>query len=196
MAAVARIDPGLEPRQRQSSRGFRALALRPLQRQAVGSARNPFRSSLWMRLGITALLLSGCQPHTELPLQRVGDLEMVDCRFQNNGHVHIHIARARGQATVVSRYSPGNSKSHSEALRSGLESEGRLLKSGAGEHRIELFLLNDHFGEKPGELLTLHIAADGRSTFRARGAGVSERIIDFGTCSRQAEAAGKTTPHN
>lgn len=196
MATVASLDSGREHRQSQTSRGFSAFALRALQHSGAHSAMNPFRSGLWLSLGITALLMTGCQRQAVEPIQRVGDLDMVDCRFQNNGHVHIHIAQARGQATVVSRYNPGAGKSHSEALRSGHESEGRLVRSAAGEHRIELFLLNDHFGEKPGEQLTLHIAADGRSTFRVRAAGVAERIIDFGTCSRQAAAAGKTTPHN
>lgn len=94
----------------------------------------------------------------------------------------MHVSEKRGAVTLVSRYTPGATRSHSDDLRRGLESEGRLISPDANRFKFELFLLNDHFGEKPGEVVFVDVSEDGGTRMVARAASGSTRVIDSGTC--------------
>lgn len=111
---------------------------------------------------------------------------MLDCLFETSRHLHLHVAEERNSATLVSRYQPGMRASHAEDLRQGLESEGRLIAPEGGRFRLELFLLNDRFGEKPGEVVMVQVDGDGRSRIEARNPQGRIRLLDFGTCSDRA----------
>ena len=108
---------------------------------------------------------------------------MLDCLFETNRHLHLHVAEQRRSATLVSGYQPGSKASHAEDLRQGRESEGRLITPGGSRFRLELFLLNDQFGEKPGEVVLVRVDRDGRSRLEARNQQGQIRLLDFGTCS-------------
>ena len=115
---------------------------------------------------------------------------MVDCLFENNRHLHLHVSEPRRSATLVSHYRPGAHASHAEDLRQGRESEGRLREPGASRFLIELFLLNAPLGEKPGEVVVVRVDADGRSRMEARAGDGSRRVIDYGTCSDRPAGGG------
>lgn len=109
---------------------------------------------------------------------------MFDCAFQNNNHLHLHIAERQGSASLISAYQRGRTDSHADDLREGRESEGRLVPAGPdSRYKVELFLLNDHFGETAGEKVVLRLAADGRARLQAEATGGRSRTIDFGTCT-------------
>lgn len=108
---------------------------------------------------------------------------MVDCEFQANKHIHMHLSEERGAATLVSSYAPGKQRSHLEDLRNGIESEGRLIRSAGDGFDVEIFLLNDHFGENPGDVVRIQVDDDGRSQMEAKGPGGVARTIDTGTCT-------------
>ena len=108
---------------------------------------------------------------------------MVDCEFQANNHIHMHLSEERGTAALVSSYTPGEERTHFEDLRNGVESEGRLVRAAANGFDVEIFLLNDHFGENPGDVVRIRVAGDGRSLMEAKGPGGVVRTIDTGTCT-------------
>lgn len=109
---------------------------------------------------------------------------MYDCRFQNSGHLHLHLSSARGSVSVITGYEPGRHGDHAADLRAGRESEGRLVPPGPGNrYAVELFLLNDHFGERPSETVLVRVGEDGRSRVEAKGVDDRPRTIDSGTCS-------------
>ena len=109
--------------------------------------------------------------------------EMYDCQFQTNKLIHLHVSRQRGTASVISDYQRGRTRSHSNDVREARESEGRLVAPGDMRYAIELFLLNDRFGERAGEKVVVRVAGDGRARFEGRSADGKVRTIDFGTCS-------------
>lgn len=121
---------------------------------------------------------------------------MVDCQFQANNHVHMHVYEERGAVTLVTGYTPGKESGHFEDLRSGIESKGRLISSAGHRLAIDMYLLNDHFGENPGEVVRIRVGGDGRSKMEARGIRGVVRTIDTGTCTlpdagqHQASQAG------
>ncbi|MCP9805309.1 hypothetical protein KBY71_02085 [Cyanobium sp. T1B-Tous] len=127
-----------------------------------------------------APFLAACSAN--IPAEDSGSL-MIDCVFETNRHVHMHVSEKRGAVTLVSRYTPGSTKSHSEDLRRGLESEGRIISSRDHRLKSELFLLNDHFGEKPGEVVFVEVRDDGISRMEAKAVSGAIRQIDSGTCS-------------
>lgn len=98
----------------------------------------------------------------------------------------MHVSEKRGAVTLVSGYAPGSASSHSEDLRKGIESEGRLIRSPSHRFIFEMFLINDHFGEMPGEVLLVKIREDGRSEMHARSLNGTIRPIDSGRCTPQA----------
>ncbi|MFM7674776.1 MAG: hypothetical protein ACKO5F_04145 [Synechococcus sp.] len=109
---------------------------------------------------------------------------MLDCQLEKIGPLHLHLAESRGSTSVISEYQPGRHQDHADAIREGRESEGRLVPPGPGmRYAIELFLLNDHFGESSAEKLVIRIAPDGRTRLEARGLAASPRVLDVGTCS-------------
>jgi hypothetical protein len=108
---------------------------------------------------------------------------MVDCQFRANNHIHMHVAEERGSVTLVTGYTPGEESTHFEDLRKGIESKGRLMNSAGYRLAIEMYLLNDHFGENPGDVVRIQVAGDGRSLMQAKGAGGVVRTIDTGTCT-------------
>jgi hypothetical protein len=113
---------------------------------------------------------------------------MYDCQFEKNQLVHLHIAEQRGTASLISRYQRGRHSTHAQDVRAAKESEGRLVAPGGSRHVIELFLLNDRFGEQPGEQLIVRVAADGQAFLEGRRADRSLRQIDVGRCSPHRDA--------
>ncbi|MCS5698192.1 hypothetical protein NZK32_03945 [Cyanobium sp. FGCU-52] len=111
---------------------------------------------------------------------------MYDCEFEEAKLIHLHISKQAGSASVLSSYRPGSQPSHSRDVREARESEGRLVAPGNSLYVIELFLLNDRFGEKPEETVILRIARDGRVQLKGRGLDGRHRLIDSGTCSSHA----------
>jgi hypothetical protein len=107
---------------------------------------------------------------------------MVDCQFRANKHIHMHVSEERSAVTLVTNYTPGDASTHFEDLRRGVESKGRLIGPDGNRFRIEMFLLNDHFGESPGEVVRIQIGGDGKSRIEAKGEGGVIRVIDSGTC--------------
>jgi hypothetical protein len=94
---------------------------------------------------------------------------MVDCRFQVNKHLHMYVADERGAVTIVSSYTPGKESTHFEDLRQGIESEGRLASSAGHRFDVEIFLLNDHFGEIPVMSFAFRLLAIGDPGWISRG---------------------------
>lgn len=76
---------------------------------------------------------------------------MVDCKFQANNHVHLHVQEDAGTVGLISRYSPTEPSAHLEDLRKGIESKGRLIRDDGHRLVVDLYLLNDRLGENPGE---------------------------------------------
>jgi len=110
---------------------------------------------------------------------------MYDCRFQNSELVHLHISEQSGSVSVISDYKPTTPGSHSDHVRNGRESEGRLVPPRGGDrHTIELFLFNDHFGETAGDKVVIHMAGDGRTRIESHANQDQHRTLDFGTCSK------------
>jgi hypothetical protein len=107
---------------------------------------------------------------------------MVDCKFQANNHVHLHVAEGPGTVALISRYSPSEPSAHFEDLRQGIESKGRLISAAGHRLVVEMYLLNDHLGETPGETVRILVADDGRSRIEARTPGGGVRTIDTGVC--------------
>ena len=141
---------------------------------------------------IAALLgvLQGCQLGGGAESAATGP-QMFDCAFQNNGHLHLHLSPSRGSASVISEYKPGRHDDHAADIREGRESEGRLVPPGPNtRYAVELFLLNDHFGESAGEKVVIQLAADGRTRVEAKGLKGTSRLLDFGTCSSARPGAG------
>ena len=134
------------------------------------------------RLGLIVfgLLLAGC---SDSGVQPSASLRMFDCVFQSGKHVHLHISESEARASLITDYRRGTADSHAGDLRAGRESKGRLEAAAGGRLVIAMFLLNDHFGESAGETVSVHLAADGRTRFEARGSGGQTRTIDAGTCS-------------
>jgi|LakMenEpi03Aug12_release.lakeMendotaPanAssembly.Ray.scaffolds.fasta_scaffold110700_4 hypothetical protein len=107
---------------------------------------------------------------------------MVDCVFREGEHLHMHIAEERDAATIVTSYTPGETGNHFEDLRKGVESKGRLVDPGNQRFSIEMFLLNDSFGQEPGEVLWIQVGRDGKARMEAKGSGGAIRVIDTGAC--------------
>lgn len=109
---------------------------------------------------------------------------MVDCQLQKIGLLHLHLWQSRGSASLITEYQPGRHQDHADAIREGRESEGRLVPPGPGmRYAIELFLLNDHFGESAAEKVVIRVAPDGRTRLEAKGPAGPPRLLDVGTCS-------------
>ena len=143
----------------------------------------PWRTGALGMILVLASALPGCLTGGD-PASPTHSPNMYDCRFQNNGHLHLHLSLARGSGSVITGYEPGRQADHAADLRAGRESEGRLVQPGPGNrYAVELFLLNDHFGERPGEKVVIRVGEDGRSRVEATGVEVNPRVIDFGTCS-------------
>lgn len=111
-----------------------------------------------------------------------GASEMYDCEFQKNRLIHLHVSQERGTATLLTQYHPDPSRSHREDVREARESEGRLVDPGGFRFTIELFLLNDRLGQRPGEKVVVRVADDGRARLEGQIAAGQVRVIDFGTC--------------
>jgi len=109
-------------------------------------------------------------------------LLMVDCKFQANKHVHMHVAEDPGTVGLITRYSPSEPSAHLEDLRKGIESKGRLISADGYRLVVEMFLLNDRLGENPGESVRIWIDDDGRSRIEARAPRGGVRTIDTGVC--------------
>lgn len=133
-----------------------------------------------LMVGLCWLGLSGCGAGGHGDWQAPA---MADCRFQTNGFVHLHIAEEQGTVSLISDYTPGQAPDHALDLREGRESEGRLVRGGDSRQLVEFFLVNDEFGQKPGETVLLRLAADGRSRIEARSPQGRIRTLDFGTCT-------------
>jgi hypothetical protein len=58
-----------------------------------------------------------------------------------------------------------------------------MISPGGNRLMADMFLLNDHFGENPGEIVRIQVADDGRSQIKAKGDGEEFRVIDTGTCT-------------
>jgi hypothetical protein len=128
-----------------------------------------------------ATLLLACQGED---LDRhSGSSAMYDCRFETNELIHLHVSRERGTASVITQYQSGLTESHSGDVRQGRESNGRLVAPGPSRYAVELFLLNDRLGQKPGEKVILRVAADGRALLEGQAVDGQLRRIDFGICS-------------
>jgi len=111
-------------------------------------------------------------------------LKMFDCQFQRKGLLHLHLSESRGSASVITAYTPGQHGSHTNDIREGRESEGRLVPPGeTSRYAVELFLLNDQFGQAANDQVMIRMAADGRTRIEARPLQGQSRVIDFGTCS-------------
>jgi hypothetical protein len=108
---------------------------------------------------------------------------MVDCQFQAKTHVHMHVYEDRGAVTLITGYTPGKERSHFEDLRTGVQSNGRLISSAGDRLAVEMFLLNENFDAKPGEVVLIRVAQDGQSKVEARAVGGVVRTIDTGTCT-------------
>ena len=126
-----------------------------------------------------AILLTSCNQSDHAG---VGTLVMLDCQFQNNGMMHLHIAPERGNANVISAYLPVHGKDHARSLRDARESKAQLVEAGSDRYVLDIFLLNDHFGENTGETVRLRLAKDGQGLIEARREGTPARRIDRGTC--------------
>lgn len=113
---------------------------------------------------------------------------MLDCQYKSNQDIHLHVSEKRGAVTVVSDYVPGTHPTHAEDLRSGTESEGRLINSPRNRFKVQLFLLNDNFGQKIGEQVLLQVNDDGSSLLEAKGPDGVIRTLDSGTCTLPASA--------
>jgi len=98
----------------------------------------------------------------------------------------MHVSEGRGAVTLDTGYAPGKERSHFEDLRTGVQSKGRLMSSADHRLAIEMYLLNDHFGENPGEVVRIRVGADGRSQIEARSSRGAARTIDTGTCTLPA----------
>ncbi len=107
---------------------------------------------------------------------------MVDCQFQTNNHVHLHVAEGPGTVALITRYAPSDPSSHLEDLRKGVESKGRLIRAAGARLAVEMYLLNDRLGENPGESVRILIGEDGRSRIEARTPRGGVRTIDTGVC--------------
>jgi len=108
---------------------------------------------------------------------------MYDCQFEKNRLIHLHVAEQRGTASLISNFRRGLHGNHAQDVRAARESEGRLVAPGGFRHVIELFLLNDRLGERPGESVILRLAADGKVRLEGQRADRSLRLIDEGRCS-------------
>ena len=113
---------------------------------------------------------------------------MVDCHFRANEHVHMHVYEDRDAVTLVTGYTPGQGKTHFDDLRDGVESKGRLISSAGDRLAVEMFLLNENFGAKPGEVVLIRVAEDGQSKVEARAVGGVVRMIDTGACTMKGSA--------
>jgi hypothetical protein len=109
-------------------------------------------------------------------------LLMVDCRFQANSHVHMHVEEDLGTVALITRYAPGDPSSHLETLRKGIESKGRLASADGYRLVMDMYLLNDRLGESPGETVRIWVDDDGRSRIEARSPRGGVRTIDTGVC--------------
>ena len=109
-------------------------------------------------------------------------LLMVDCKFQANKHVHMHVAEDPGTVGLITRYSPSEPSAHLEDLRKGIESKGRLISADGYRLVVGMFLLNDRLGENPGETVRIMVAEDGQSRIEARAPRGGVRTIDTGVC--------------
>lgn len=107
---------------------------------------------------------------------------MVDCKFQANKHVHMHVAEEPRTVGLITRYSPSEPSTHLEDLRKGVESKGRLISAAGTRLAVEMFLLNDRLGENPGDTVLILIGEDGRSRIEARSSRGGVRTIDTGVC--------------
>lgn len=139
---------------------------------------NPSRHIKPLLAVIAGSLLASCS--AEGPVDKV--LLMVDCKFQANKHVHMHVAEDPGTVGLITRYSPSEPSAHLEDLRKGIESKGRLISAAGTRLAVEMFLLNDRLGENPGETVRIMVADDGRSWIEARASRGGVRTIDTGVC--------------
>lgn len=109
-------------------------------------------------------------------------LLMVDCKFQANNHIHMHVEEDSGTVGLISQYSPSEPSAHLDDLRKGIESKGRLIRDDGHPLVVDLYLLNDRLGENPGESVRIWIDKNGQSRIEARAPGGSPRTIDTGVC--------------
>jgi hypothetical protein len=107
---------------------------------------------------------------------------MVDCQFQANKHVHLHVAEDPGTVALITRYVPGAESSHREDLRKGIESKGRLISADGYRLAVDMYLLNDRLGDNPGETVRILVDGVGRSRIEARSPRGGVRTIDTGVC--------------
>lgn len=128
-------------------------------------------------------LLQGCQGNSKDHIAS-NKTYMFDCQFENNRHLHLHISEARGTASVISSYQPGAHANHTSDIRQGRESEAILVPPGPNsQYTLELFLLNDRFGQVATEKVLIHLGLDGRTRMEAQLLEGQTRVLDFGTCS-------------
>lgn len=123
-------------------------------------------------------LLASCAT----PGSRDKALLMVDCKFQANNHVHLHVAEDPGTVALITRYSPSEPRAHSDDLRKGIESKGRLISADGYRLAVDMYLLNDRLGENPGDTVRIWVDDDGRSRIEARSPRGGVRTIDTGVC--------------
>jgi hypothetical protein len=131
---------------------------------------------VWMLGSLLASCAALGSGETDKPLL------MVDCQFQANKHIHKHVDEEVGTVALITRYSPTETSDHSEDLRKGIESKGRLIKAVGYRLVVEMYLLNDRLGESPGEDVRILVADDGRSRIEARAPHGALRTIDTGVC--------------
>lgn len=129
------------------------------------------------RIG-AALLLVACQP--SIPSQDV--VVMFDCDFARNGPIHVHVADQLSNASLITAYQPAGTASHAEVLRNARESRGRIVKPGTARYLVEMFLLNDDFGQGPDESLLFRLAHDGRALLEGSSSVGQRRVVDVGSC--------------
>lgn len=148
-------------------------------RPCYGSSQSsPLRHIKPLLVLFAGSLLASCT--AEGPVDKV--LLMVDCKFQANKHVHMHVAEDPGTVGLITRYSPSEPSAHLEDLRKGIESKGRLISADGYRLVVDMYLLNDRLGENPGESVRIWIDDDGRSRIEARAPRGGVRTIDTGVC--------------
>jgi hypothetical protein len=138
------------------------------------------RSLLLLACSTISLLVGACRPSS--PIADSGLLTMIDCDFEQQGAIHLHVSEQRGTASVVSDYQPAAGGKHADALRQGRESKGTLAPPGGSRFRIEVFLRNDAFGSRPEEGLSLILERDGQARFEGQAPGAALRVLDRGIC--------------
>ena len=128
-------------------------------------------------------------------------VDMLDCKLNRLGHLHVHKSREDNKATIITNYDP-SAPDHKAAIHKGTKSVGTLRSvreekpsnndSNDSRYEVELFLKRDSFGENQDESVAFRFEpSGGRVVVLGRsGPGMGwgqsrERQLDEGFCLKR-----------